>query len=637
MAEAPTQGRRDNDVRPDECSADVDRPDVDRPDFGRPDFDRPDFDRAGGQEAPLWRTLQLVRPISGPLGQTTFLSAASAGSGVALLATSAWLISRAAQHPSVVVLGIAIVGVQFFSLSRALFRYKERLVGHDAALRTLADLRGRVYERLEVLAPGGLPAFRRGDLLARLVGDVDSVQDLMLRVLPPFGVVLVVGIPTVAFIWYFLPAAAVVLVLAVLAGALLVPWVTLGLARRRESRQAAARGELSMHVVDLLEGAPELVAFGATEAQLARVSTADTELTRIASASARTAGVGSGLITLFTGLAVWGILLVSVPAVHSGRLQGPLLAVVALIPLAAFEMVTVLPGAAQWLARVRQSAARIYEVFDARPVVVDPGAPAALPVGPHGIRVRGLRARHGPSEVLALDGVDLDLSPGRRVGVVGPSGAGKSTLAAVLLRFLPYESGTVVLDGVELTALAGEDVRKVVGLAGEDTHIFQTSVRENLLLARRTATEGALCDALERVKLLDWVEGLPAGLSTKVGEHGAGMSGGQRQRLGLARAVVAGFPILVLDEPGEHLDIATADALAADLVELTQGQTTVMITHRLAGLKAMDEIIVLDAGRVVERGTHDQLVAANGLYARQWQRECFIGRKATTERLGSSR
>ena len=319
-------------------------------------------------------------PRWGRLLATTLLSAVSLGSGVALLATSAWLISRAAQHPSVVALGVAIVGVQFFSLSRALFRYKERLVGHEAALRALAELRAKVYQRLEVLAPGGLPAFRRGDLLARLVGDVDAVQDLMLRVLPPFGVALVVGIPTVGFVWYFLPSAAVVLAVALLLGTVLVPWYTLRMARRRESRQAAVRGDLSTHVVDLLEGAPELVAFGAVDAQLARVSAADAELTRIASATSRTAGAGSGLITLLTGLAVWGILLAGVPSVHSGRLQGPLLAVVALLPLAAFEMVTGLPAAAQSLERVRRSAGRIFEVFDARPVVVDPLIPE--PVAP---------------------------------------------------------------------------------------------------------------------------------------------------------------------------------------------------------------------------------------------------------------
>ena len=316
-----------------------------------------------------------------------------------------------------------------------------------------------------------------------------------------------------------------------------------------------------------------------------------------------------------------GVLIVGVPAVHSGRLPGPLLAVIALTPVAAFELVVGLPAAAQCFERVRQAQGRVFAVIDTDPAVVDPESPARVDP-PHGLRVTGLRARYGPGGPWALDGIDLDLPPGRRVGVVGPSGAGKSTLAAVLVRFLPYEEGSVVLDGVELAALAGDDVRGVVGLATQETHIFDTTLRENLLLARRDATDAAVHSALNRARLLDWVGDLPHGLDTEVGEHGAGMSGGQRQRLAIARTLLAAFPVLVLDEPGEHLDTATADALTADLVDMTRGQTTVMITHRLAGLEAMDEILVLDAGRVVERGSHVELIAAKGVYARQWQREC---------------
>jgi thiol reductant ABC exporter CydC subunit len=572
--------------------------------------------------APLGRTLQLARPERGRLVATVVLAAATGACGIALLATSAWLISRAAQRPSVVALGLAVIGVRFFAVARGICRYGERLVGHDTALRALADLRVRIYQRLEVLAPAGLPAFRRGDLLARLVQDVDALQDLILRVIPPYGSAVLVLIPTVALTWYFLPGAGAVLAVSLTLAATAVPWCTRRLAARRESRLAGARGRLSTEVLDLLEGAPDLIAFGAVDAQLARVSAADAELTRIARATSRTAGVGSGLVTLLTGLAVWVILLLGVPAVRSGRLPGVLLAVVALMPLAAFEMVTGLPAAAQSLEGVRQSAARIFEVLDAPPVVTDPPSPvAAVGGGPHRLTIRGLRARYDRTGPWVLDGVDLDLWPGRRLAIVGPSGAGKSTLAWVLLRFLPYESGSVTLDGVELTALAADDVRRVVGLAPQDTHVFDTSIRENLVLARRDAEVATIRRAIRRARLTDWVDELSGGLDTEVGAHGVRMSGGQRQRLGIARSLLADFPILIVDEPGEHLDTATGDALTRDLMAVTRGRAAVLITHRLTGLEAVDEIIVLDHGRVVERGTHDELAAAGGHYARQWERE----------------
>jgi thiol reductant ABC exporter CydC subunit len=576
----------------------------------------------GNSDLPtLRRLLEFARPVAGRLTITTVLGAGAAGSGVALLATSAWLISRAAQHPSVVDLGIAIIGVRFFAISRGLFRYCERVFGHDTALRVLADLRVRVYERLEALAPAGLPAFRRGDLLARLVQDVDAVQDLMLRVISPYAVALFVALPTVALFWYLLPPSGFLLAAALAGAIFIVPVLSRTLARRREARLATARGELSTSVVDMLEGAPDLVAFGAIDEQLSRVSAADDEITRISAATAHTAGIGTGLITLLGGLTVWSVLAVGVDSVHAGRLHGPLLAVVALTPLALFETVTGLPAAAQCLVRVRQSAARIFEVLDAAPAVTDPDIPRALDPAPYTLRIRGLRARYETRAEWALDGIDLDLAPGRRIGVIGPSGAGKSTLAGVLLRFVPYESGSVTLDGVELSALAGEDVRRVVGLAAQDSHVFYTTIRENLMLAKRDATEAEVCAALDRAHLLEWVGQLPEGLDTEVGQHGARMSGGQRQRLTVARALLAEFPVLILDEPGEHLDTATADALTADLLDATRGQSTLVISHRLTGMENLDEVLVLDAGKVIERGTHAELLDLDGAYAGQWHRE----------------
>jgi thiol reductant ABC exporter CydC subunit len=374
-------------------------------------------------------------------------------------------------------------------------------------------------------------------------------------------------------------------------------------------------------VIDLLEGAPELAINGAVPTQLGRALAADTELTSIARRTARTAGIGRGLTSLCCGLAMWGGLLVGVSAVHAGRMSGVLLAGIALVPLVAFELVAVLPSATQTLQRVRRSAARVLEVIDTVPPVAEPTQPRPLPRGPHALHARRLGVRYPGSTRLALAGLELDLRPGRRVALIGPSGAGKTTLAAVALRFLPYEGGSVALNGVEIAELAGEDCRRVVGLVSQDAHVFDSTLEENLRLARRDATSEQLREALASVRLLDWAERLPAGMATELGERGARMSGGQRQRLAIARALLADFPVLVLDEPGEHLDTLTADAIVTDLLAITRDRATLLITHRLAGLEEIDEVLVLDRGRVLERGTHAELLGLGGSYAEQWQRE----------------
>jgi thiol reductant ABC exporter CydC subunit len=570
------------------------------------------------------------------------MGAGAVAAAIGLIATSAWLISRSSQRPRESAVAIAIVGVQFFALSRGLCRYAERLVGHDAAFRVLSDLRVKVYVHLERLAPFGLPAFRSGDLLARLVHDVDSLQDLLLRVAPAFAVALLVGVATVGLMAWMLPAAGVILLCALVIAGVVVPWLTGRLAARDEIRQAAARGELAVSVVDLLEGAPELVANGVVGDHLRHALATDAELTGIARATARTAGVGQGLTTLCSGLAMWGALLVGVEAVRDGRLAGVLLAGLALIPLVAFELVAGLPAATQTLQRVRRAGARVFEAIDAEPPVVEPAHPVALvdagvPAnGPthaarHTLRVRGLGSSYPDGQRAPLTAIDLDLSPGRRIAVVGVSGAGKSTLAGVLLRFLPYGKGSVTLDGIEISHLDGEEYRRVVGLVSQDVHVFDTTIEENLRFARRAATPGELRAALAEARLLEWVEALPNGLQTEVGERGMRMSGGQRQRLAVARAVLAAFPILVMDEPGEHLDTETADAIVADLLCAERAAATLLITHRLAGVREVDEIVVLHHGRVLERGTHNELLASGGRYRASWERESTFTSNPDTE------
>jgi thiol reductant ABC exporter CydC subunit len=571
--------------------------------------------------APLGRTLAVVRPASGRVVAATLLGAGAIAADIGLLGTAAWLISRASQHPNEATLAVAIVAVQFFGLSRGLFRYGERLVGHDAAFRLLADLRVRAYERLERLTPSGLPWFRRGDLLARVVQDVDSLQDLILRVVPPFGIAVVVGVTTVVLMWWLLPAAALILAVCLLLASTVVPWLTGWLARRREARFAALRGDLGAAMVDLTEGAAELIVFGAAGDHLRTIRNQDAALTAVASASAGTAGIGLGLTTLLAGLACWGCLLVGIPAVVSGRLGATELAVITLIPLAAFELVVGLPIATQALERVRRTTARVFEVLDAPEPVREPEVAVTLPAPPYGVEMRSVSARYPGAPAAAVADLDLSLPPGRRVAIVGPSGAGKSTLAALLVRFAEFQAGTITLSGIPLERLSGDDVRTVIGLVAQDAYLFDATVADNLRVGRRDASDDQLQGVLARVGLAGFVADLPEGLATEVGHHGARLSGGQRQRVAVARALLADFPVLVLDEPAEHLEPSAADALTADLLDVTDGRSLILVTHRLAGLESVDEIIVMEAGRVVERGTHDELLDRSGRYSSLWWEE----------------
>ncbi|GHE03755.1 thiol reductant ABC exporter subunit CydD [Streptomyces alanosinicus] len=560
--------------------------------------------------------LARVRAIAGPrrgrLGLALLLGSLALGSAVGLMATSGWLISRASQQPPVLYLMVAVTATRAFGIGRAVFRYAERLVSHDAVLRMLADTRVAVYRRLERLAPAGLRSARRGDLLTRLVTDVDELQDYWLRWLLPASVAVVVSASSVGFMAWLLPEAGAALAAGLVAAGVGVPLVTATVALRTERRLAPARGALATRVTDLLTGTAELTVAGALPARTDAARRADAALTRIASRAAAVTALGDGLTALITGLTVTATAFLGVQAVAAGRLGGVAMAVVVLTPLAAFEAVLGLPLAVRHRQRVRRSAERVYEVLDAPEPVREPERPRQAPASPFPMVVKGLAARYEGQRREALAGFDLTLREGRRIAVVGASGSGKTTLAQVLLRFLDPQEGSYTLAGVDAYALAGDDVRRLVGLCAQDAHIFDSSVRENLLLARKNATEAELRRALARARLLDWVEGLPDGLDTLVGEHGARLSGGQRQRLALARALLADFPVLVLDEPAEHLDLPTADALTADLLAATEGRTTLLITHRLAGLEAVDEVIVLGAGQVVQRGTYAELVAVDG-------------------------
>ena len=537
--------------------------------------------------------LRLVAVSRRRLAAAAVLGALTVVFGVGLMATSGYLISRAAEQPPILSLMVAVAAIQAFGIGRPIVRYLERLSSHDVALRSLGRLRTRFYERIAPLAPAELESYRTGDLLARMVGDVDRQQNLYLRCLLPPMVALMAAAVAVGAAAAFLPAAGLVLAAGLLTGGLAVPVLSGHLAARAGRRQAAARGALSAELVELMGAAPELVAFGAGRPALARIRAADASLVRLARRDALATGIGDGAGLLVTGVTVAGVLAVAVAASADGRLDHVLIAMLALLALAAFEAVTPLAAAARELSTTLAAGRRLLELIEREPAVRDPAHPSPAPQWPFTLALDDVRARYPRQRDPVLNRVSLRLEPGERVALLGPSGAGKTTVVNLLLRFLDPEQGRVTIAGRDVREYRQDDVRAAIAVAGQDAHLFSASIRDNVRLARPDAGDREIELALRRARIWDWISRLPDGLDTFVGEQGGELSAGQRQRLVLARALLAGAPVLVLDEPTAHLDSRTAAELMRDVFAAAGDRTVLLITHRDEGLDLVDRVLTL--------------------------------------------
>jgi thiol reductant ABC exporter CydC subunit len=559
----------------------------------------------------LRRVVALTGPTRARLGLTVALGAAAILAALGLLAVSGTLISRAALRPEVLALMPLIVATRVLSMARAGFRYGERLASHDLALRALARLRVRLYERLAPLVPGS----RAGDALSRLVGDVETLQDLYLRAIAPPAIAAVVLAAACGFLVVVLPLAALVVAVGLLAGGVLVPALTVALSRRSGFREAPARGRLANELVETVHAAPELAVAGRAGDAAERIRVADGALLDLQARDARAQGVATALGGAFQGLTLVGVLAIGADAVAAGELDGILLAAVVLVAFGAFEAAIPLGEAARRLAACAGAAQRVDEVVRAVPPVSDPPLPVELPATGSLVAERLTVIPPGATAPVLRD-VSLVVVPGGRIAIVGPSGAGKTTLARALVRFVDAADGAVTLGGVDVRRARQAGVRQAIRLVGQDAHVFTTTLRQNVAIGRPAASDDEIAAALVRVGLGAWLATLPLGLDTLLGEEGAALSGGQRRRIALARGFVADARFLVLDEPTAHLDPAGArDLLHALGSRRDDPRGIVVIAHTCAGLEHFDEVVVLGDGRVVERGTHHELLAKGGAYA----------------------
>ena len=573
-------------------------------------------------ERRLWQAMRAQR---WELAGATVLGIVSSACAVALIGTAAWLIATASGAPPVLMLAVAGAMVRAFALGRAILRYAERLTGHDAAFRGLVGLRVAVYSQLERLAPNGIAHFGRGDLLARMIADVDTAVDLPLRVLLPWAQGAVVALGAVVFFWWLLPAAAVLMLVVGFIGVVVVPWLISRLTAKAQARLAPLRGELSSSLVSAFSAASDIQAFGASNRVAEQLASIDEQLTRIGRREALGLGLAGGLMTAVQGIAVVGSICLVGPAVLNGQVAPVWLAVAALLPIAVFDVLAVIPGAAIAEQGVRAAAVRLDSLSHMKSPVSEPSAPMSLEPGFTGLAMKDVHVHLGQSDHAVLQGISLSIAQGEHVYLVGPSGAGKSTLVSVLMGFARY-SGSITVNGVELASVDQDELRTHVGLLEQRAHIFGTSIEENVSLGRQTADESRVRAALADSQLQPMLDRLPQGIDTRVGSFGSTISGGEAQRIGVARLLIEPRSLILLDEPTAHLDAENARALEEMLLEEFVSNTTITISHHLLAIPASARVVVLENGRIVESGTRDELEQATGWFAEQLnaQRESAV-------------
>lgn len=576
-----------------------------------------------GEKTALKRLLPLLEVNRWHFIGAIVLGVAGLSASIALGGTAAWLIARASQHPPVLFLQVATVGVRFFGISKAVLRYVQRLASHRVAMDGIAALRENVYRKLSTSDTTHLHHLKRGELLARTGADVDAFGDLLVKSVLPAWVALCTGVLTVGVLAFLSPAVALLLAGCLLLSGVGAPVLTIRSARLAQLAEDQAREELAATTVSLLDHADELSVSGQRSQLRAHLQSVEEKLAQAKDRAARPAALAAVADALAMGIAVGGAIIISTGEHQLGLVSAVIVAVLVLTPLSSFEGTAELAPAAVQLVRSARAAKRLEALLDAPPRDRDEDVPT--PTASVQIQARNLAASW-PDGPLVLNGIDLDIEPGKAIGIVGPSGVGKSTLAYTLAGLIPSRAGQLTLNGVDYCECSHSQLSHAVSFTPEDAHIFATSVAQNLRCARAGLTDQEAVRLLERAGLGSWVEHLPDGVGTVLGPGATSVSGGERRRLLLARALATPAPIMIVDEPSEHLDPETADRLMRELLSGYRERGVIVITHRITPLDLADEVIVLGPGEdgvttVKQRGTHAQLLELDTNYRQSYMQE----------------
>lgn len=566
----------------------------------------------------VWRLLGFMKPLRGWILISTMTGFSTVAAGVGLLGTSAYLIASAAFHPSIAELSVAVVGVRFFGISRGVFRYLDRLVSHHVNFRLLSILRIWFYDCLKLLAPARLIHYQRGDLLSRAIGDIDTLDQFYVRAVSPVisaifatvGFSMLVGSWNVRLGWILAAGLSVT--------SFVLPALVYIFSRGPAKQLVDQRAILSQTMLDTLRGAAEIIVFQQQEEELTQINRVSLQTNRAQVGLAHSQGLSNGMNAVLTQGTVALMLLVGIPLVRTGELDGIMLAVIVLITMASFEISIPIAQAAQFWESSLQAARRLFEMADQQPAIIEPVIPVSVPEKPN-ILIRNLSFQYHGNLPLAADHLNIDIPYGRKIALVGENGSGKTTILNLLMRFWDCQPGEILIDGILVQEFSPKELRQRIGYVSPGGAIFQTTLRQNLLLANPGALDADLLRVLDCVQLGEWVQTLPDGLDTWLGASGLTISGGQLQRIQLARGLLMDAPIYLLDEPTTHLDVETENRLISLFRSIFQNRSLVWVTHRLVGLDWLDEILVLENGRVVERGNQHTLLESRGRFYQLWE------------------